>query len=72
MARGVTRPERAALIGLISGAIRRVDAEHSLEELAGLAEAAGAVVVLRVLQERAKPDAGTFIGATLIAEFFHR
>jgi GTP-binding protein HflX len=55
--------ERAALVGLISGSIRRMDAEQSLDELAGLAEAAGASVVLRMLQERAKPDAGTFIGA---------
>jgi GTP-binding protein HflX len=58
-----TRPERAALVGLISGSVRRIDAEQSLEELAGLAEAAGAAVVLRMLQERPKPDAGTFIGA---------
>jgi len=57
------RAERAALVGLISGAVRRVDAEQSMEELAGLADAAGATVVLRMLQERAKPDSGTFIGA---------
>jgi GTPase len=40
-----------------------VDAEQSLEELAGLADAAGATVVLRVLQERPKPDPATFIGS---------
>ncbi len=62
-----SRPERAALVGLISGSVRRIDAEQSLEELAGLAEAAGAVVVLRMLQERPKPDAGTFIGAGKVA-----
>ncbi len=61
------RSERAALVGLISGSVRRIDAEQSLEELAGLAEAAGAVVVLRMLQERPKPDAGTFIGAGKVA-----
>ena len=33
-----------------------------MEELAGLAEAAGAEVVLRVSQERARPDAATFLG----------
>ena len=38
-------------------------AEQSLEELAGLADAAGATVVLRVLQERQKPDPATFIGS---------
>jgi GTPase len=33
-----------------------------MDELAGLAEAAGALVVLRVSQERARPDAATFLG----------
>jgi GTP-binding protein HflX len=55
--------ERAALVGLVSGGMRRPAAERSLEELGGLAEAAGAEVVLRVLQERPKPDPSTFIGA---------
>ncbi len=55
--------ERAALVGLVTGSARRVDAEHSLEELAGLADAAGARPVLRVLQERPKPDPATFLGS---------
>ena len=55
--------ERAALVGLVTGGARRIDAEHSLEELAGLAEAAGARVVLRVLQDRPKPDPATFLGS---------
>jgi len=55
--------ERAALVGLVTGGARRVDAEHSLEELGGLAEAAGARVVLRVLQDRPKPDPATFLGS---------
>jgi GTP-binding protein HflX len=59
----VKRPERAALVGLIAGRARRLEAERSLDELAGLAEAAGAEVVLRVLQERPKPDPSTFLGA---------
>lgn len=54
--------ERAALVGLIAGATKRVAAEQSMDELAGLAEAAGAQVVLRVSQERARPDAATFLG----------
>ena len=58
-----TRSERAALVGLVSGRARRIEAERSLDELAGLAEAAGAAVVLRVLQERPKPDPSTFLGA---------
>jgi GTP-binding protein HflX len=59
----VARPERAALVGLIAGRTRRLDAERSLDELAGLAQAAGGEVVLRVLQERPKPDPSTFLGA---------
>jgi GTP-binding protein HflX len=55
--------ERAALVGLVTGSARRIDAEHSLEELAGLADAAGARIVLRVLQERPKPDPATFLGS---------
>jgi GTP-binding protein HflX len=57
-----TLRERAALVGLVSGSHRRLVAEQSMEELAGLAQAAGADVVLRVSQERARPDAATFLG----------
>src|SRR5215210_5342730 len=55
--------ERAALVGLVAGRARRLDAERSMDELAALADAAGAKVVLRVLQERPKPDAATFLGS---------
>src|SRR5437867_7413929 len=61
--RATARGEAAALVGLIAGRARRLEAERSLDELAGLAEAAGAEVVLRVLQERPKPDPSTFLGA---------
>jgi GTPase len=54
--------ERAALVGVVNPSTRG-DADHSLNELAGLADAAGARVVLRMLQERPKPDPATFIGA---------
>src|SRR6476469_1955117 len=54
--------ECAALVGLVIPSSRG-DADHSLDELAGLADAAGARVVLRMLQERPKPDPATFIGA---------
>jgi GTP-binding protein HflX len=59
--------ERAALVGLVTSARRRADADQSLDELAGLAEAAGAAVVLRMLQERPKPDPATFIGSGKVA-----
>lgn len=55
--------ERAVLVGLACGAVDRTEAEHRLEELAGLAHAARADVVFRVVQERLRPDPATFIGS---------
>jgi GTP-binding protein HflX len=55
--------ERAALVGLFRGSSRHLDPEHSLDELAGLAAAAGARVVVRVLQDRPRPDPATFLGS---------
>ena len=60
--RRLAATERAALVGLVTGAMRRADAEQSLDELAGLADAAGAAVVVRALQERTTADSATFIG----------
>jgi len=54
--------DRAALVGLVTGKRRRIDAERSLDELAGLVSAAGGLSVLRSLQERSRPDAATFVG----------
>ncbi len=59
--------ERAALVGLVTTSARRIDADRSLDELAGLADAAGADVVVRMLQERPKPDPATFIGSGKVA-----
>jgi GTP-binding protein HflX len=54
--------ERAALVGLVTSSTRG-DADHSLDELARLAGAAGATVVMRMLQDRPRPDPATFIGS---------
>jgi GTP-binding protein HflX len=54
--------ERAALVGLVTQASERADPDVWLEELAGLATAAGAAVVLRAMQERPSPDPATLIG----------
>ena len=59
--------ERAALVGLFNDCPRHFDPEHALDELAGLASAAGADAVLRVQQERAKPDPATFLGKGKVA-----
>ena len=48
-------PERAVLVG--------IESEESLQELARLAETAGAAVVGSFLQKRAKPDGATLIGS---------
>ena len=52
---GQDMPERALLVG--------IDTEKSLEELAALAESAGAAVVGRSFQKRPKPDTATFVGS---------
>jgi GTP-binding protein HflX len=65
--RSSTGRERAALVGLVTSASRRIEAEQSMEELAGLADAAGATVALRMLQERPKADPATFIGSGKVA-----
>ena len=54
--------ERAALVGLFKDSSPQFNPEHSLDELAGLAAAAGAEDVLRVLQDRPRPDPATFLG----------
>jgi GTP-binding protein HflX len=59
--------ERAALVGLFNGSHRRFDPEHSLDELAGLTEAAGATVVVRLVQDRPRPDPATFLGKGKVA-----
>ena len=50
--------EEAEKVMLIS-----TDSDESLDELASLAETAGAMVITRVLQNRLKPDPATYIGS---------
>lgn len=50
--------EQAEKVMLIS-----TDSEESLDELASLAETAGAMVITRVIQNRMKPDPATYIGS---------
>jgi GTP-binding protein HflX len=60
--------ERAILAALRRPKQRRVDVEESLEELAGLAVAAGASVVERVIQERASATPALYFGTGKVEE----
>ena len=63
------REERAILFGLNRpGRGEKERGERSLEELAALAEACGAVVVNSILQTRMAPDSATFIGKGKLTE----
>ncbi len=53
---------RSAIVGLRFGTRRRDAADGSLDELAGLAAAAGTTVSFRTLQERSRPDSACFLG----------
>lgn len=54
------RLERVILVGIARGSM--LAAEHSLRELAALAQTAGSVVLDGLLQRRDKPDMSTFLG----------
>ncbi len=70
------RREGAILVGLdlkrhtraSAGDTRELTAAESLDELAALAESAGAEVIARVLQSRDAPEAATLIGAGKVTE----
>lgn len=58
------RLERVVLVGLWHGGPSgALEAEVSLRELAALAETAGSQVLDGLLQRRAKPDPGTYLGS---------
>jgi GTP-binding protein HflX len=61
------RLERVVLIGVWTSG-RAEDAEHSLAELAVLAETAGSHVLEGLLQRRHRPDPATYIGSGKVAE----
>ncbi len=57
----MTIKEKAILVGLNSGRMDQ-DADNSMEELALLADTAGAEVVDRIIQNRESPDRAYYIG----------
>ena len=62
------RPERAVLVQLVTGRGSKRVAEDSLAELARLADTAGATVVGRMTQRRAKVDAARYVGEGKLGE----
>ena len=55
--------ERAVLVGVGRGMV-----EEDLDELAALADSAGADPVARIVQSRAEPDPGTYVGKGKLGE----
>jgi GTP-binding protein HflX len=63
-------PERALLVGMIGA--RADEGEETLQELARLAETAGAEVAGVVVQHRTRPDPATAVGAGKVEEIRSR
>ncbi|MFM9009622.1 MAG: GTPase HflX [Planctomycetota bacterium] len=61
-----TESERAVLVGVLLEP--PVDAEHPLDELAGLAATAGTRVVAELTQRRDRPDQTTYLGKGKVEE----
>ncbi|MBN2206631.1 MAG: GTPase HflX [Candidatus Aminicenantes bacterium] len=64
--------EKAILVGLALTAAEKAEVEESLEELAGLARAAGAAVLDRVYQVRPRPNPRFLIGQGKVEEVVRR
>ena len=60
--------ERAIVVSVVKKGGDRIQAMDYLEELAFLAETAGADVIAKVYQERVRPDRATMIGKGKVAE----
>src|SRR5579864_6251049 len=59
-------PERALLVGMLGA--RADDGEETLQELARLADTAGAAVAGIVVQHRTRPDPATAVGSGKVEE----
>lgn len=65
---GIQQEERAVLVGLIQKHQTEAQVQEYLDELAFLAETAGAVAVKRFVQKLPHPDSRTFIGKGKLEE----
>ena len=64
----IQKEERAVLVGLIDKDQTELQVQEYLDELAFLAETAGAVAVKRFTQKLPHPDSRTFVGKGKIEE----
>src|SRR5215211_6047822 len=64
----IHRKEKAVLVGVIQKDQKEHEAQEYLEELAFLAETAGASAVKRFFQKLARPDSRTFVGKGKLEE----
>ena len=64
----IQRSERAVLVGLVSKTQTEEQAQEYLDELAFLAETAGAVALKRFTQKLLHPDSKTFVGKGKLEE----
>jgi GTP-binding protein HflX len=62
------KTDKAILVGAVLPGMRREQEEDSLDELAMLADTAGAAVAGRLVQERRAVDASTFVGKGKVHE----
>ena len=66
------RIEKAVMVGVVLPGMRREQEEESLDELALLADTAGAQVVARMIQDRYGINSATFIGKGKVQELARR
>ena len=66
--KGIEKEERAVLVGLIHKDQTEPQVQEYLDELAFLAETAGAVTVKRFTQKLQHPDSRTFVGKGKLEE----
>ncbi len=64
----INKEERAVLVGLVHKEQTEIQVQEYLDELAFLAETAGAVTVKRFTQKLAHPDSRTFVGKGKLEE----
>lgn len=64
----IEKEERAVLVGLIYNNQTEAQIQEYLDELAFLAETAGAVAVKKFIQKLPHPDSKTFIGKGKLEE----